>query len=86
MLKNTGFLPENSLSEEHIVANAPSALSALRDPAIYAGRSQYGRAANLVRRAMEFVSAAHYPVRWYPPRIFDELPAHKERRRAARRN
>ena len=60
------LLAENSLSEEHIVANAPSALSALRDPAIYAARSQYGRAANLVRRAMEFVSAAHYPVRWYP--------------------
>ena len=60
------LLAENSLSEEHIVSNAAEALSALRDPATYAGRSRYGQAANLVRRAMEFVSAAHYPVRWYP--------------------
>jgi anaerobic magnesium-protoporphyrin IX monomethyl ester cyclase len=60
------LLAENSLSKEYLVLNATKALSSLRDPTTYTARSRYSRVSNVVRRAMEFVSAAHYPVRWYP--------------------
>jgi len=60
------LLAENSLSAEYLGANIGKALSDLRDPSTYSSRSRYSQSASVVRRAMQFVSAAHYPVRWYP--------------------
>ncbi len=60
------LLAESRLSADYLAAQVPAALDALRDPATYRHRGLYGEAAALVRRGMELVSAAHYPVRWYP--------------------
>jgi hypothetical protein len=60
------LIAENCLSADYLRKAVPQALMDLRDPATYADRRTYQTASNLVRRGMEFVSAAHYPVRWYP--------------------
>lgn len=60
------LLAENRLGADYLGAQVPGALDALRDPATYRSREAYARASSLVRRGMELVSAAHYPVRWYP--------------------
>lgn len=65
-LEEYRLLVENVLSAPYLVEEIEGALAALREHATYASRARYGRVSSLVRRAMELVSAAHYPVRWYP--------------------
>jgi radical SAM superfamily enzyme YgiQ (UPF0313 family) len=63
---------EYSLALQHLLAaefvheHVEDALRRLRDRDTYADCTAYRREARIVRRAMELVSAAHYPVRWYP--------------------
>lgn len=57
---------ENLAAADTLQAEAAGALAAFRDLSTYSETARYRRAAATVRRAMEFVSAAHYPVRWYP--------------------
>ncbi len=64
--KEYRLLAENSLSAEYLSTNIGKALYDLRDPSTYSSRSRYAQSSSILRRAMEFVSAAHYPVRWYP--------------------
>jgi len=60
------LLAENFLSQDYLLANTPRALAALKETTTYASRASYLQVATIIRRAMEFISAAHYPVRWYP--------------------
>jgi radical SAM superfamily enzyme YgiQ (UPF0313 family) len=60
------LLVENLLAADFLAAGIGEALEALRRPATYADRRRYAEASSRVRRAMELVSAAHYPLRWYP--------------------
>ena len=56
---------ENLLSADYLLREVDGALASLRMMSAYSNRALYRQAASVVRRAMELVSAAHYPVRWY---------------------
>jgi radical SAM superfamily enzyme YgiQ (UPF0313 family) len=82
------LVAENLLSATYLWERVDAARRALRDPATYRSRTQYAEVASILRRSMEFVSAAHYPVRWYlrgfsmsylPTRSDDVLTAIKDR-------
>jgi hypothetical protein len=60
------LLAENDLSAGYLQGEVSGALEDLRDSSTYASRARYAQTSALVRRCMELVSAAHYPVRWYP--------------------
>ncbi|MFH0784656.1 MAG: radical SAM protein [Pseudomonadota bacterium] len=59
------LLISNSLASHYISAALPSALDNLRSTRIYKDRRLYSKSAVIVKRGMELVSAAYYPVRWY---------------------
>ena len=60
------LLAENHLSADFLQGEISRALADIRDPTTYLDRQRYAATSSLIRRAMELVSAAHYPVRWYP--------------------
>ncbi len=60
------ILVENELSADYLRENISRALDDIREPDAYASRARYAETSALIRRGMELVSAAHYPVRWYP--------------------
>ena len=57
---------ENVLSAGYLMEHIDGARAALRDHATYGTRETYGRMADIVRRGLQFVSAAHYPAQWSP--------------------
>jgi anaerobic magnesium-protoporphyrin IX monomethyl ester cyclase len=57
---------ENLLSADYLIARVDEARGQMRDRKTYATRQSYARAAGILRRAMQFVSAAHYPAQWTP--------------------
>jgi hypothetical protein len=57
---------ENVLSAGYLIEHIDGARAALRDHATYRTRQSYARMAEIVRRALQFVSAAHYPAQWSP--------------------
>jgi radical SAM superfamily enzyme YgiQ (UPF0313 family) len=59
------LLVKSVLPADYLAEAVPRAVRDLRKPSTYASRPRYARAAELVRRGMELVSAAHFPVRWY---------------------
>ncbi len=80
---------ENLLSRDFLVARADDALQRLRDPDTYASHRAYGQVTSTVRRALQFVSAAHFPSEWCPggfsmryreTRSADVLAATRDRR------
>ena len=60
------LLAHNSMSAEYLICSIGGAFNGLRQPAAYASHGSYRQVASIVTRAMGFVSAAHYPVRWDP--------------------
>jgi len=59
------LLAQNSMSATYLIDSIDKALDDLQRAATYTSLTHYKEAASIVKRAMEFVSAAHYPVRWY---------------------
>lgn len=59
------LLAQNSMAAAYLIDSIDEAFSALRQPETYSSQVPYKNAATVVKRAMEFVSAAYYPVRWY---------------------
>ena len=59
-------IAENVLSADYLIARVDAARSQMRDHTAYKTRRSYARAAGILRRAMQFVSAAHYPAQWTP--------------------
>jgi len=59
------LLAQNSMAAPYLIDSIDESFSALRQPETYSSRARYKNAASIVKRAMEFVSAAYYPVRWY---------------------
>lgn len=57
---------ENLLSGGYLIARVDEARVQMRNRATYATRQSYARAAGILRRALQFVSAAHYPAQWTP--------------------
>lgn len=51
-------------SAEWLIERVEDARRRLRDPATYASRAAYAETTSIVRRAMQFVSAAHHPASW----------------------
>lgn len=82
------LVAENSLAAEYLAGEVEKALSDLRNPATYKGRYRYAHTSSIIRRCMEFISAAHYPLRWYlrgfsmshlPTKAADVLAATQDR-------
>lgn len=59
------LLASNALAAQYLRTALPSAMDNLRSPRIYEDRASYLQSALIVKRGMELVSAAYYPVRWY---------------------
>jgi len=57
---------ESLLSAEYLIARIDEARDRMRDRATYATRKSYASVAGILRRAMQLVSAAHYPAEWTP--------------------
>lgn len=55
---------ENLLSAEWLIERVDGARQLLRDPATYATRGAYAGVSSTIRRAMQFLSAAHHPATW----------------------
>ena len=55
---------ENLVSADWLIERIDDARQRLREPATYASRGAYGEVTSIIRRAMELVSAAHYPASW----------------------
>ncbi|HEX7137861.1 MAG TPA: radical SAM protein, partial [Vicinamibacterales bacterium] len=79
---------ENVLSADWLIERIEGALQRLREPATYASRDEYAKTTAIVRRAMQFVSAAHHPASWsiggfvmsrYAMRTADVLAATEDR-------
>lgn len=64
--KEYSLIAENLVSADYIKKSTKSSLQSLKRVKTYSSRTRYTRSSSIIRRAMEFVSAAHYPVRWYP--------------------
>ncbi len=58
------LVAQNLLSADYLIAHVDSAREQLRDCKTYSTRQAYAHAAGILRRAMQFVSAAHYPAQW----------------------
>lgn len=61
-----GVIAENLLSAQFLIDNVDDARQRLRDPATYSNRCTYGKVTSVIRRAMQFISAAYYPANWTP--------------------
>jgi anaerobic magnesium-protoporphyrin IX monomethyl ester cyclase len=59
-------MSQNLLSSEFLVARADEARHQLRQAATYVSPKTYAGPASIIRRALEFVSAAHHPAQWTP--------------------
>lgn len=59
-------IAENLFSAGYLIDSVDAARGALRDPATYASRGAYNEVTTILRRAMQFVSAAYYPSVWRP--------------------
>jgi anaerobic magnesium-protoporphyrin IX monomethyl ester cyclase len=57
---------ESLLSADYLIARIDEARDQMRNRATYATRKSYACAADILRRAMQFISAAHYPAQWTP--------------------
>jgi hypothetical protein len=55
---------ENVLSADWLIERIDGARQRLREPATYASRQAYAETTAIIRRAMQFVSAAHHPASW----------------------
>ncbi len=58
-------LASNVMAAQYLQGALPTAMDNMRSDQIYENRTDYSESALIVRRGMEFVSAAYYPVRWY---------------------
>ncbi len=58
-------LASNVMAAQYLSTALPAAMDHIRTARIYADRADYAKSAFIVKRGMEFVSAAYYPVRWY---------------------
>ncbi len=76
-LESQSTLPERDLaaywtmsqtlvSSEFLIEHIDEARSQLRAPGTYVSRKAYAGPANTIRRALQFISAAHYPAAWTP--------------------
>jgi len=59
-------LAECLLSADYLIARIDEARERMHDRATYATRKSYSSVAGILRRAMQFISAAHYPAQWTP--------------------
>ncbi|MGE5340660.1 MAG: B12-binding domain-containing radical SAM protein [Candidatus Omnitrophota bacterium] len=59
------LLAETLLAAPYLIDHVEFALSGLKNPDVYTHPTDYARWASILGRAMELVSAAHYPARWY---------------------
>ena len=59
------ILASNVMASQYLCTALPAAMDNIRSPRIYEDRADYLASALIVRRGMELVSAAYYPVRWY---------------------
>lgn len=59
------LLVQNSISGNFLIESIDDVLYRLKQPETYTSQFHYKKAASIVKRAMEFVSAAYFPVRWY---------------------
>lgn len=59
-------IAENLLSADYLIARVDAARDQMRDRKTYSTRQSYALAAGILRRAMQFVSAAHHPAQWSP--------------------
>ena len=59
------LLAQNSMSAAWLADTIEKAFTALTQPDTYTSHPDYKKAASIIKRSMEFVSAAYYPVRWY---------------------
>jgi anaerobic magnesium-protoporphyrin IX monomethyl ester cyclase len=59
------LLASNALAAQYLRTALPTAMDDLRSSRIYEDRADYSQSALIVKRGMELVSAAYYPVRWY---------------------
>lgn len=57
-------IAENLLSADWLIDRVDAAREQLRSPATYASRAAYAEVTSIIRRAMQFVSAAHHPASW----------------------
>lgn len=57
---------ESLLATDFLVDRVDDAMQRLRDPDTYASHRAYGEVTSIVRRAQQFVSAAHFPSEWCP--------------------
>jgi anaerobic magnesium-protoporphyrin IX monomethyl ester cyclase len=55
---------ENLPSGAYLIERIDEARKRLRDPAIYLSRRTYASVTSIIRRAMQFISAAHFPASW----------------------
>jgi radical SAM superfamily enzyme YgiQ (UPF0313 family) len=55
---------ENLPSALWLIERIDQARRQLRDPAIYLSRRKYASVTSIIRRAMQLISAAHYPASW----------------------
>jgi radical SAM superfamily enzyme YgiQ (UPF0313 family) len=55
---------ENLPSAAYLIERIDEARRRLRDPAIYLSRRTYADVTSIIRRAMQLISAAHYPANW----------------------
>ncbi|HEX7678999.1 MAG TPA: radical SAM protein, partial [Thermoanaerobaculia bacterium] len=55
---------ENLLSADWLIERIDGARRRLRDPAAYVSRRGYAEVTSIIRRAMQLISAAHYPAQW----------------------
>ena len=55
---------ENLPWAEYLIERMDEARRRLRDPATYLSRRTYAEVTSIVRRAMQFISAVHYPANW----------------------
>ena len=59
-------MSQNLLSSEFLVEHVDEARRQLREAATYVSAKTYAGPASIIRRALEFVSAAHHPAQWTP--------------------
>ena len=55
---------QNLPSAAYLIEQIDAARQRLRDPKVYLNRRTYAGVTSIIRRAMEFISAAHYPAHW----------------------
>lgn len=77
--KEYSFVAECFLAKEYLTSTIEEALTDLRKQSTYSSRAKYYNASMIVKRAMELVSAAHYPTLWNP-RTFSMRYSHTRSR------